>query len=230
MEPVLDPGPSSGDTLGVYPAERDVSALEGRRHLWTARAFAMGMFFSLLLNVVLGFAISSLAPLKSVEPMLVTFKERSDQIVKIEPFTRGTTGFELMTETMVRDYVLYREEIAVDEAEMRRRWGGEGVIAHRSDPEEYQRFVAGMLGKYDDLRQKRISRTVNIRSVSKIADGYWQVEFSTTDFDALNKKISENNWVASMTVGYVSREVTWDDRYMNPLGFTVNAYSVSAKQ
>ncbi|HIJ63541.1 MAG TPA: hypothetical protein HPQ04_12680, partial [Rhodospirillaceae bacterium] len=42
-----------GDRLGAYPAERDVPALEGRRYLWTARAFAIGMFLSLCLNAVL---------------------------------------------------------------------------------------------------------------------------------------------------------------------------------
>src|ERR1700678_1220343 len=89
---------AAGDRLGIYPAERDVPALEGRRYLWIARAFAIGMFLSLCLNLVLATAIGGLAPLVRVEPMLVTFKDRSDQIVKIEPFERGTRGFELMTE------------------------------------------------------------------------------------------------------------------------------------
>lgn len=114
----------SPDRLGAYPAERDVPALEGRRYLWIARAFAIGMFLSLCLNVVLGVAIGTLSPLVRVEPMLLTFKDRSEQIVKIEPFERGTSGFELMTEALVRDYVLSRHEIVLDESEMRRRWGG----------------------------------------------------------------------------------------------------------
>ena len=103
------------DRLGAYPSERDVPALEGRRYLWIARAFAIGMFLSLCLNVVLGIAINALSPLIRVEPMLVTFKDHSEQLVKIEPFERGTSGFELMTESLVRDYVLSRHEIVLDE-------------------------------------------------------------------------------------------------------------------
>lgn len=218
------------DRLGVYPAERDVPALEGRRYLWIARAFAIGMFLSLCLNVVQGVAIGALSPLVRVEPMLVTFKDRNEQIVKIEPFERGTSGFELMTEALVRDYVLSRHEIVLDESELRRRWGGRGIVAHRSSSEEYTRFVSETAPKYDEIRQKRLMRTVTVHRVSKIADGYWQVEFATQDFVGGVTKIGEQRWVASLTVGYVPREVSWEDRYMNPLGFIVTGYSVAAEE
>lgn len=224
------PAVDSGDRLGTYPAERDVPALEGRRYLWTARAFAIGMFLSLCLNVVLGFAIAGLSPLVRVEPMLLSFRDKSEQIVKVEPLAKGTNGFEVMTEALVRDYVLSREEIALDEGEMRRRWGGAGLVAHRSDGEEYRRFVAETAPKYEEIRQKHLVRTVGVHRVSKIAEGYWQVEFSTDDLDATGRKVGEGLWVASMTVTYVPREVTWEDRYMNPLGFLVTAYSVTARQ
>jgi type IV secretory pathway component VirB8 len=188
------------------------------------------MFLSLVLNIVLGFAIAGLAPLVRVEPMLLSFKDKSEQIVRVEPFSKGTSGFELMTEMLVRDYVLARHEIVLDEGEMRRRWGGEGIVAHRSDPDEYRRFVAEMAAKYEEIRQKRLVRTASVHRVSKIADGYWQVEFSTSDYDSTNRKLGEGLWVASMTVGYYPREVNWQDRFMNPLGFIVTAYSVTARQ
>jgi type IV secretion system protein VirB8 len=219
-----------GDRLGLYPAERDVPPLEGRRYLWIARAFAIGMFLSLCLNVVLGMAIRSLAPLVRVEPMLLTFKDRSEQIVKIEPFQRGTQGFELMTEMLVRDYVLSRHEVLLDENEMRRRWGGRGIVAFRSSPEEYARFVAETSPRFEALRQARLVRTVSVHRVSKIADGYWQVAFTTHDMAEGAGKIGDERWVASLTVAYVPREVNWEDRYMNPLGFIVTDYAVVAEQ
>jgi type IV secretion system protein VirB8 len=220
----------SMDRLGAYPAEKDVPVLEGRRYLWIARAFAIGMFLSLCLNVVLGVAIGTLSPLVRVEPMLLTLKDRSEQIVKVEPFERGTSGFELMTESLVRDYVLSRQEIVLDEAEMRRRWGGRGIVAYRSSDDEYARFVAETAPKYEELRQMRLMRTVAMRRVSKIADGYWQAEFVTQDFTGGVKLVAEKQWVASLTVGYVPREVSWEDRYMNPLGFMVTEYSVAAEE
>lgn len=225
-----DSGLVAADRLGIYPAECDVPALEGRRYLWTARAFAIGMFLSLCVNVALGFAIAGLSPLVRVEPMLLSFKDKSEQLVKVEPFSRGTKGFDLMTEMLVRDYVLSRQEIVLDEEEMKRRWGGAGVVAHRSDEDEYRRFVAEMASKYEEIRQKRLVRTVIVHRVSRIAEGYWQVEFSTNDYDSTSRKIAEALWVASMTTAYVPREINWEDRYMNPLGFIVTAYSVTAKQ
>jgi type IV secretion system protein VirB8 len=220
----------AGDRLGIYPAERDVPALEGRRYLWIARAFAIGMFLSLCLNIVLGTAIGGLAPMVRVEPMLLTFKDRSEQIVKIEPFQRGSSGFELMTEMLVRDYVLSRHEILLDEPEMRRRWGGRGLVAFRSSPEEYARFVAETAPHFEELRQGRLTRTVAIHRVSKIADGFWQVAFSTQDNKQGTGKIGEDHWVASLSVAYVPREINWEDRYMNPLGFIVTDYAVVSER
>jgi type IV secretion system protein VirB8 len=118
----------------------------------------------------------------------------------------------------------------LDEAELRRRWGGRGIVAHRSSPEEYSRFVSETAPKYDDIRQKRLMRTVAVHRVSKIADGYWQVEFVTQDFVGGTAKVGEQRWVASLTVSYVPREVSWEDRYMNPLGFIVTGYSVAAEE
>jgi type IV secretory pathway component VirB8 len=149
--------------------------------------------------------------------------------VKIEPFTKGTNGFEIMTEMLVRDYVLARHEVVLDEGELRRRWGGQGMIAHRSDAEEYRRFVAETAPKFDEIRQRRLVRSVLIHRVSKIADGFWQVEFSTVDTQNGNQ-VAENAWVASLTVHYVPTQVVWEDRYMNPLGFVVTGYSVTARQ
>jgi type IV secretion system protein VirB8 len=217
------------DILGPYPAERDVPALETRRYLWTARAFAIGLFLSLLLNVTLGFAVSSLSPLVRIQPMLLTVKNKSEQIVRVEPFERGTRGFEVMTETLVREYVETRNAIVENEEEMRFRWGGAGLIAHRSTPEEYLRFAKAMESIYEELLDRKVTRAVDVKSVSKIADGYWQAEFVTTDYDELDEKILETRWVASMTVSYLPREVSWEDRYMNPLGFTVTAYSMAMK-
>lgn len=219
--------PGGSDRLGIYPAERDVPALEGRRYLWTARAFAIGMFLSLCLNAVLAFAIAGLSPLVRVEPMLLSFRDKSEQLVQVEPFSRGTRGFDLMTEMLVRDYVLWREEVVLDEKEMRRRWGGGGVIAFRSDPEEYRRFVAATAPRFEELRQKRLIRSVVVHRVAKLSDGYWQVEFTTSEADPLKGQGLEKTWVASLSAAYLPTAVRWEDRYMNPLGFVVLSYSVT---
>jgi type IV secretory pathway component VirB8 len=231
QSPLLDQGHiahSKTDKLGLYPSERDVPGLESRRYLWTARAFAVGLFLSLSLNAVLGFAIMTLTPLLRVEPMLLTFKDKSEQIVRIEPFDKDTQGYEVMTEMLVRDYVLARHEIVLDESELKRRWGGQGILAFRSSAEEYQRFVKETAVHLDEIRQKKLVRAVTIHRASKIAEGYWQVEFSTRDMLA-NNKVADMNWVASMTIENRPAKVRYEDRFMNPLGFQVTAYSVTSR-
>ena len=222
--------PLGEDRLGRYPAELDVPALEGRRYLWTARAFAIGMFLSLAANVALGFALGALVPLQRVEPMLVTFRAKGDQIVRIEPFEQGTRGFDVMAEMLVREYVQVRHEVVADTGEMMHRWGGAGVMRFRSDAGEYERFARETRDLYAKLRADGITRSVTINEASRIAADKWQVEFTTTDYDAGHAMLHETRWLATLTVAFVAQAVAFEDRYMNPLGFVVKDYFLAAKQ
>ena len=51
-----------------------------KRYLWTARAFAIIMAISLCCNVVLVLAIMQVMPLYRVEPFLLTFQDKQEQI------------------------------------------------------------------------------------------------------------------------------------------------------
>lgn len=79
--------------------------------IYGLRAYAIALYLSLLVNIALAAATQfTLSPLKRVEPMLVTFSLKSEQVVKIEPFERGTKGLRVMTEKLVEEYVKIREK------------------------------------------------------------------------------------------------------------------------
>ncbi len=217
----------NADKVGRYPAGVHVPVLESRRYLWTARAYAIALYLSLLVNVSLAAALFMLSPLKRVEPMLVTFSPKSEQVVKIEPFMRGTKGFDLMTEKLVGEYVKIREEILPDDKEMGERYST--YIFNRTSQEQFNIFQQTASKVYNEFRTRRINRYVDIIVVNRQGSGYI-VEFDTTDVDYTGREVQKLTWQATLTVDYVERQVTYSEQYINPLGFTITSYNARQKR
>jgi type IV secretory pathway component VirB8 len=229
FEPMLpDAGGGQGDHIGRYPAEFQVTALEGRRYLWTARAFAIGMYVSLALNLMLAGALVAITPLKRVEPFLVNFSPKDQQVLRIEPFARATPGFEVMTEYLIHEYVKMLHEIIPDEKETLARY--KGFLQSRTDPGQYDYFVRNDLAKFAEARSKGATRTIDIKRVNKLSEGYYQVEFTANDFDRSGNEILTSDLVATMRIAFVPSQVDFSNRFVNPLGFTVQQYSLSRRQ
>lgn len=195
--------------------------------MWTARAYGIALYLSLVVNLALASALFMVLPLKRVEPMLVTFSDKSEQVVQILPFPRGTPGFEQMTEKMVEEYVKIREEIIPDDKEMGVRYSD--YIWNRTDPATFQFFQAEAGKRYTEFRNARISRYVDILVANRQGSGYI-VEYTTTDIDATGRERQKLTWQATLSVDYRPRQVTYSEQYVNPLGFVVTAYQTRQKR
>lgn len=213
------------DVIGQYPADLYVPPLEGRRYLWTSRAFAIGLYASLLVNFVLALALYTAWNVKEVIPMMVRFDTEDRQIVRIEPFDRTMPGFQAMTEVLVKEYVTMREEIIANSEAMQTRYT---TIVSRTTNDivpQYDRTQRPLIVNY---LQSGLTREVVVESVRLPAGGkFFQVDFKTIDRDNTGAIIAngENNWIAYVSVRYNPQTVEAKDRYMNPLGFTVMQYS-----
>lgn len=223
-------GMRPADRLGNYPTKFDISSLGDRRAWWTARLFAMIAGVSILLNIALTWGIVGLTPLKTVQPMLVTFAEKSGQVVKIEPMQTGTKAADLVAQSLAREYVLYRASVVRDENEQLRRWGQKGYVGRRTTPEEFNRFVGGAAKvAFDEMRANNITREAIIITSNKISDGYYTVDYDTIDRGPDEREITRQSWTASLTVAFLETSVTFEDMYVNPNGFTVLSYTVSQR-
>ncbi len=219
--------PQSQDNLGPYPTKVDVPGLEARRYIWTARAFAIAFYISMILNIVLVAVIFNLVPLKRVEPMLVTFSDKADQIVKIEPFSKGTRGFELMTEALAKEYVTMREEVLLNTEVMADRWGR--LVRFRSSSPVYNRFVEEKQPLLEQAKRNQITRTTKILSVNKFGQRSLRVEFEATDTSPRLDEPRRTTYEVIMQIAFIPQQVSFEDRYVNPLGFTVTKYSIREK-
>ena len=90
------------------PKHEDVIVNAGeRRYLWTARAFAVVVAISLCCNFILLLAITQLLPLYRLEPFILTFENKQEQVYDIQPFVNLEDDKDI-TEVFVREYVLMR--------------------------------------------------------------------------------------------------------------------------
>ncbi len=207
-----------------------------RVQMWTTRILAVVATVEGLAIAALTLTVAQLFPLKEVVPMFVTTSESKAQIVRVEPFTVGMHGFDLLSETMTRRYVELRE--AIDLQSEIRRWQ---EVALLSTPETFNAFRA-LMGRenkespFERMKAERLTRSVNVKAVSlvypptpKEPSAVYRVEFETVDA-RLSQEIERRVWVASIAVEFQAREVRYEDRYMNPVGYTVVGYSVAKKE
>jgi type IV secretory pathway component VirB8 len=212
------------DSLGVFPTGIRTQALEGRRYLWTTRVFAIAFYLSILLNVILSLTIYSLVPLKKTQPFLVTFDDKKDQVVRIEPFQKSSAGLQLFAEKMASEFLTVRESILVDQEEMQRRW--EEILKYRMSEQDFLDFVRRVSAPYQELITKGVNRKVDVTRIERKSADYLEIYFQTNDYDRYGTRLLTKNWVANMRVGFVEQTLTQREQYFNPLGFMVFSYSI----
>lgn len=217
--PAQAPRPKSGDAFVANMAEK--------RYLWTARAFAIITAISICCNIVLVLAIIQVMPLFRVEPFLLSFQNKSEQVYNIVPL-KNLEDEKSITEIFVRQYVLLRSSFNRNIPEMEARWMPGGPIQEMSSTTVYEDFQKKTaLKALNVIRAKSLTRSVKIISVNELTRGLWQVEYETRDMYPDSSKPEVNYWTASLRIAYRGKTVKYGERLKNPVGFTVTRYSLT---
>lgn len=199
-----------------------------KRYLWTARAFAIITAISLCCNIVLILAIMQVLPLYRVEPFLLTFQNKEEQVYNIQPIKGRMEDQKAITEVFVRQYVLLRSSFDHDVQEMEARWMPGGPVQEMSSSAVYTEFLEKTAKKALDLiRARSLQRNVRILTVNELGRGLWQVEYETQDMYPDSPAPEVNYWTASLRIAYNRKSVKYGERLKNPVGFTVVRYSLT---
>ena len=231
-EPTKKVAPLSEDKLTRYPKDVDVPALAERRYLWVMRVFAVAFAISMALNLVLVYVVATIFPLKRVEPFLVTFRDRDQQLVNVTPMSRDMNGFQMLTESLIRQYVSLTEEIVPNKDLMNQHWGRGSYVEVFSSPDVYEKFTKRSMPALDEFLSRNWTRTIKITALEEVTPGFWNIEYETSVLDETGTPIQKDpeRWLASMTVSFQPRAVTYEKSLLNPVGFTVTAFGVRPKQ
>ena len=222
------PAPRPANKAKAQKDDVFVANIAEKRYLWTASAFAIITTLSLCCNIILILAIFQVVPLYRVEPFLLTFQDRSEQVYNIQPVTVELRNRKAITEVFVREYVLLRSSFSSDVSEVEARWMPGGPIQEMSTNQVYQDFLDNVAKKaVSIIKNQGMTRDVKILSVNELTDGVWQVEYETKDMYPDSAEPEVGYWTASMTVGYRRKTVKHGDRLKNPVGFTVGRYALS---
>lgn len=199
-----------------------------KRYLWTARAFAIITAISICCNLILILAITQVLPLYRVEPFLLTFQNKEEQVYNIQPIKGRMEDEKAITEVFVRQYVLLRSSFDRDIPEMEARWMPGGPVQEMSTQAVYTEFLDKTAQKaLDIIRTRSLMRNVRILTVNELGRGLWQVEYETQDMYPDSSAPEVNYWTASLRIAYRRKSVKYGERLKNPVGFTVVRYSLT---
>lgn len=213
------------------PVRKDSFALVAnageKRYLWTARAFAVITAVSLCCNLVLFITIMQMIPLFRIEPFLLTFQSKAEQIYRIQPMGMSRTTRDAISEIFVRQYILIRNTFENNIPEMEARWGMDGSLREMSSDAVFSKFQKDDAPRILELiRTKNLTRRINIKNANKIAEDYWQVEFTMEDMLPTSITPEKRSVRASVRIAFRNKVVKHGDRLKNPIGFTVVQYNV----
>lgn len=224
-------GDSSVRVIASSSQDTIVENIAEKRYLWTARAFAIITAISICCNIVLIMAITQILPLYRVEPFLLTFKNKQEQVLNIIPVNTSLESERAITEVFVRQYVLLRSTFDTDIAEMEARWLPGGPMQEMSAPGVFTDFLENTAKPaMNVIRTKSLRREIRIITVNELSRGLWQVEFETQDMYPTSTSPELNYWTASLNITYRRKTVRFSERLKNPVGFTVTKFSLARKK
>ena len=220
----------------ISKEERETASLKMVYYMWLSRLFIFFATISLLVFLSSSLALFHLAPLVEVEPFLIIRQDNSDNLVRSEPISQNMASKDLLLETFIKQYVILRNTIISDEAEMSSRWLPGGMIHFLSSWPVFYQFRESSSKIMGNKEYFGFVREVEIISIGRQGgkrSEVWKVDFKTYELRPGNPStggaliMKERYWTASITARFYPERVFMGRRLINPIGFTVTRYSQS---
>ena len=208
------------------------SSFEAHRAYQTiARISVLALIGLTLVVIVEGALLMTLWPLKEIQPVLITLKDKGEQVVHIEPLERSVKGLQQLTEAMCRKYIKLRETFDLHTENV--RWQEVAYMSSDLLAKAFQAQVApdtksGVLYQRTQDRTRREVKILSSASLAPQAPDMYQVEWQSEDFQD-GQSLGVKTWQSTLTVSLESRSMREVDQYINPTGFTVTHYTVGRK-
>lgn len=238
------------DELGYYPEKVDVKAFPERRFLWTSRFFVVISCLSLCFSMILGSALCILIPVKKTGMVPLQIDYQLYQVSLMSPSEARIYAGDLVTESLMAEYVTKRYTIGDSIEELKRRLGENDFIFLASDEMIYRVFAATEQPYFELLQQRGVRRKIEIGRIYPVSMDFWQVRFKTIDtapdmpVDEFLKLMNVNTdtlvylpkqgepliskWIATMRMKFSTAK--YDDKdlgLINPFGITITSFDLS---
>lgn len=219
----------------ISEADKEVSGAKLKYYMWLSRLFILFATISLLVFMSSSLALFDLAPRVTVEPFLIIKQDNSEGIVRCEPIEKDIASKQQLMKIFVEQYVILRNTIIRDEAEMMLRWYPGGMVNFLSSDYVFYEFDNYRKNIWQKMLDAKIVREVEIISADKLGgekSPVWKVDFVTYDLSEAQRDnktrgltLRSRYWTASVTAYFIKERQFVGLRLINPLGFTVTRYS-----
>ena len=220
----------------ISQEDKEVASLKLTYYMWLSRLFIFFSSISLIAFLSCSLSLFRLAPLVEVEPFLIIRQDTSENIVRSEPITTNMASKDLLLETFIKQYVILRNTVINDEAEMNSRWLPGGMINFLSSWPVFYQFrdsTREMMEKKEFYNYVREVEIISIGRQGGKKSEVWKVDFKTYTLYPGNASsggafvMKEQYWTASVTARFYPERIFMGRRLINPIGFTVTRYSQS---
>ena len=209
------------DHSALMEADPYAFASAHRRLAWVLKLLAVSHVAVLGIAAALASGFWVLLPLKEVVPMLVRADPADDRVYRIEPISRDVEGFSLLLESAARRFV--KLVLEIDPVSQRDRLDEAFAMA---DGEYRAKFIRERIdtGALDDAIEGGLNRSVVVESAQRLSgrEGVftYAVDFVQID-ERRGREIGRKPLRAYLSITTRPLEARGEDRFENPLGFTV---------
>lgn len=238
------------DELGYYPEKVEVRAFPERRYLWTSRFFVVISCLSLCLSMLLGATLCIMLPMKKIGVMPLQVDYDLHQVTVMPPSESRVYAGDLVTESLMADYITKRYTIGDNFDELSHRFGEKEFIHLASDDAVYRDFEQNERPYFEVLQKKGVRRKVEIVRIYSVSFNFWQARFKTIDTapempvedfmqlmgvnikNAIKKPQQGDplvtNWIATIRMTFDGAKYDNKDLgLINPFGITIVSYDIS---
>lgn len=216
------------DELGFYPEKVDVKAFPERRYLWTSRVLVILSCLSLCISMMLGSILCIMIPLKSAKIMPLQIDYVKYQINRMQHSHYMAFAGNLVTESVIAQYIIQRYTIGDDAGELGHRYSEDEFLYLASSDDVWREFEATERPYFESLQKMGVRRTVEIEQGYPVSFNFWQVRFKTIDTYPDKESPIISRWVASIRLTFnFSKYDNKDLGLKNPFGTNVVIYNLS---
>lgn len=204
---------------GSWAADREARLDRSQRTAWIIAAIAV------VVALVLAIALVVMLPLKTVETRTLLVDRQTGYVQQLNPVNPDKIAPDTaLTQSFLVQYVIARESFDIDALQHNYR---RAVLW--SEGRARSRYIASVQASNPDSPLASLPRSTlvetRVKSVSPLGTGSALVRFETQRRDANGQTAPAQHWVAVIRYRYAGEPMKLEDRFINPLGFTVSHYA-----
>lgn len=204
---------------GSWAADREARLDRSQRTAWIIAAVAV------VAALVMAIALVVMLPLKTVETRTLLVDRQTGYVQQLNPVNPEKIAPDTaLTQSFLVQYVIARESFDIDALQHNYR---RAVLW--SEGRARSRYIASVQASNPDSPLASLPRSTlvetRVKSVSPLGTGSALVRFETQRRDASGQTAPAQHWVAVIRYRYAGEPMKLEDRFINPLGFTVSHYA-----